>query len=185
MAGFELGRAVNGAAEWTYNGALTGPAVRNPVIVALLLTAIALILVYVVYRPEGSGHWRSAVRYFVYLFIAASALVFVHYYAQSADSRRDNHRNQYQDFVDQVHRDTAYTGAAEDHVAPVPLNDRHGLRWQEDSFLRREPSLNQRECAYCPLPPEGASTGGGGGYAPRAPPPIVPPLPRLNQVPTS
>ncbi len=104
--GFELGRVVNGAAEWASGPGALGAVVRNPLLVALLLTALALAVVYAVCGGSLSGGlprrpgWRQAARAGVYIFLGASALLFLHFYAADRAARTEAGRQGYRDVVE-------------------------------------------------------------------------------------
>jgi hypothetical protein len=79
---FEIGKAFNGGAEWVCGSALVFKAMSNPVLTALLMTALALVILYAMYREElKAAGWRRGAKTGFWLLVGISALVFVHYYA--------------------------------------------------------------------------------------------------------
>jgi len=79
---FELGGTLRGGAEWTCGRPLFYGVLRNPVFTAALITALALVIVFALYRSElkRSG-WQLGVKTGFWVLVATSAVVFVHYYA--------------------------------------------------------------------------------------------------------
>ena len=79
---FELGKALNGGAEWVCGSAAVFGALRNPVVTALLMAALALVVVHALFRAELKDvGWRRNAKAGFWLLVGVSALVFVHYYA--------------------------------------------------------------------------------------------------------
>ena len=73
----ELGQVVNGAAEWVCSNGLVYKALRNPVVVALLITVLAMAVVFAICRPGAASRrdWQTSLRCGFYLFLGVSALV--------------------------------------------------------------------------------------------------------------
>jgi Mn2+/Fe2+ NRAMP family transporter len=79
---FDVGGAVNAAADWLCGSALVKGIVNNPIFTALLLTAIAIVIILgMYYREFRSGGKKKMVRMTIYLLFAVAIVVFVHHYA--------------------------------------------------------------------------------------------------------
>jgi hypothetical protein len=79
---FELGATARGGAEWACRRPTLYGVLRNPVFTAALLTALALVIVFALYRTElRKSGWQLGLKTGVWLLIATSAVVYAHYYA--------------------------------------------------------------------------------------------------------
>src|SRR5208337_5070627 len=79
---FDVGGAVNAAADWLCGSALVKGIVNNPIFTALLLTAIAIVIILgMYYREFRSGGKKKMIRMTIYLLFAVAIVVFVHHYA--------------------------------------------------------------------------------------------------------
>lgn len=88
MSGFDLGGAVNGAAEWFSNAPIIRGVVNNPVFTALLLTALVAIIAMGLYHyPIKQAGAKKGVRALFYVFFAAAAVMFVHHYSVMRSAR--------------------------------------------------------------------------------------------------
>lgn len=82
MPGFDLGGAVNSAAEWVCGAPVVRKLVGNPVAVALLLAALVAVVMMAQYRAEvRAAGWRKAGRALFYLLVSTVSLMFVHHYS--------------------------------------------------------------------------------------------------------
>lgn len=107
---FEIGKAFNGGAEWVCGSAMFG-VLRNPVFTALLITAVALVIVYAMYRHEleGTGR-RRGVKTAFWLLLAVSALVFVHYYALERSLEKSHAAQGVQNVMNSIHHSATMGG---------------------------------------------------------------------------
>ena len=162
---FEVGQVVNGAAEWVCGSSIVYGVLRNPIITALLITALAMIIIFTVLNPgktKNAPRWQTNLRCGIYLFLGISAIMFVHYYALGRSLRSDASQKGIRDVVNQVHfaqgggygatnyQVTPGSGNLQDEPATGGAGDQHGLRWREDSFRTETPKLVQEPCD-CPL----------------------------------
>jgi len=108
---FEVGKSFNSGAEWLCGAPLVYGTLRNPVATALLITALALIIVYVVYREDlrGTG-WRLGAKSAVWLTFGVSALVFVHYHALGRSLSQGNASQGVRDVVNSIHHSVSAEG---------------------------------------------------------------------------
>lgn len=90
MPGFSLGGAVNSAADWVCSAPFVRTIIGNPILTALLITALVAVVVMGVYhyqiRAAGS---RKAIRASVYVFLLVTAVIFVHHCAVGRAARDD------------------------------------------------------------------------------------------------
>ena len=107
---FEIGKTFNGGAEWLCGSSLVYGTLRNPVVTALLITALALIIIYVMYKEDlkGTG-WRRGVKTGFWVAIGVSALVFVHYYALERSMRKGNASQGVRDVMASIHHSATAT----------------------------------------------------------------------------
>lgn len=100
----ELGSSLNGAADWVCGSPVVYGALKNPIVTALIITVIALIVVFVVFRRELDGvGWRRGLKAGLWVMFAVSALVFVHYYALGRATRRSSQQQVMSDVADELH----------------------------------------------------------------------------------
>jgi hypothetical protein len=79
---FEIGEVLNQGAGWIGQSPLVFGVIRNPVLTALLLTALALVIIHAMYGWDlKKTGWRRSFKVGFWLLLSASALLFVHYYA--------------------------------------------------------------------------------------------------------
>ena len=108
---FELGKTINGGAEWVCSSSLVFKTLRNPVFVALLVTALTLIIITVMNKEEMEGlDWRRKLKTCVWVTIGVSALTFVHYYALESHLRRGNSSQDRRDVMASIHNSAALGG---------------------------------------------------------------------------
>jgi hypothetical protein len=82
MSGFNLGNAVNNAADWACSAPIIRSVVSNPVFTALLITALAAIVVMALYHYQiKRAGVKRGVRALLYVFLIVTAVTFVHHYA--------------------------------------------------------------------------------------------------------
>lgn len=82
MSGFNLGNAVNNAADWACSAPIIRGVVSNPVFTALLITALAAIVVMALYHYQiKRAGAKRGVRALLYVFLIVTAVTFVHHYA--------------------------------------------------------------------------------------------------------
>lgn len=82
MSGFNLGSAVNNAADWACSAPVIRGVVSNPVFTALLITALAAIVVMTLYHYQiKRAGVKRGVRALLYVFFIVTAVIFVHHYA--------------------------------------------------------------------------------------------------------
>src|SRR5687768_5253771 len=91
--GFDLGQAVNSASDRFCSSKLVGGLVSNPVITALLITAIAMIVLFVMFTRDlkacGRYDWKKTVRFALIMMGSATTLLFLHYYATRRTVRNE------------------------------------------------------------------------------------------------
>lgn len=77
----EFGNVVNSCASFVAGNKFIGKVLGNPLFTALLVTALAMIILWVLYKEElkDTGKKR-ALRTFIYIAFATTALLFVHFY---------------------------------------------------------------------------------------------------------
>jgi hypothetical protein len=108
---FELGKTINGGAEWVCSSSLVFKTLRNPVFVALLVTALTLIIITVMNKEEMEGlDWRRKLKTCVWVTIGVSALTFVHYYALESHLRRGNSSQDRRDVMASINNSAALGG---------------------------------------------------------------------------
>ena len=78
----DISRVFNDGAERLCRSSLVFGVLRNPVATALLVTAVALVIIFAMYRDAlaGTGRHRGIKTVF-WVTIAVSAIIFTHYYA--------------------------------------------------------------------------------------------------------
>ena len=116
---FEIGKTINGGAEWLCGSSLIFGTLSNPVFTALLITALALIIIHVMYKDdlEGTG-WRRGLKTGIWMAIGVSALVFVHYYALERRLRKGHASQGVRDVMASIHH-SAKTGGGYSVHTPV------------------------------------------------------------------
>jgi len=149
--GFDFGSAINGGAEWVCRSDLGNRVIRNPIITALLITALCLIIIYAVYQGEfREAGWRRALRVGIYIGFCVTLLLFVHYYALRRSVEDEHAQKGVRSVVDSVHQNYSGAGAGAHKVNPGAVS------------FGSEGELP----GYAAGPPGGAGLTGGNGYAP-------------------
>lgn len=89
---FEIGEAVNGAAEWLCSSTIVSRVMSNSIFSALLITALAAVVIMGIYYQTSvkDGGWKCGIRVALYSLIVISAVVFVHHYALSRAIRDES-----------------------------------------------------------------------------------------------
>lgn len=106
----ELAKVFNGGAEWVCGSSLAFGLLRNPVYTALLITALALVIIFAFLRPLKSHvGWRLGVKTGFWLLLAVSAVTFAHYYALEHHLRQASAQRGVREVVASIHH-TATTG---------------------------------------------------------------------------
>lgn len=131
---FEIGKTINRGAEWLCDSSLIFGTLSNPVCTALLITALALIIIYVIYKEslKGTG-WRRGVKAGIWVAIGVSALVFIHYYALERHLRKSHASQGVRDVMASIHHSAAtgggysvYSGATAAPAADADADDDSG-----------------------------------------------------------
>jgi hypothetical protein len=107
----EFGSLFNSCSEWISNNRLVNKVIGNPLFTALLVTALAMIVVWSLYKQElkDTGKKR-ALRAFIYVSFAVSALLFVHYYIVTRNLERDIQRRGVREVFQSVHASAEMKG---------------------------------------------------------------------------
>jgi hypothetical protein len=107
---FEVGETVNRCAEWVCSSPFVYGTLSNPVVTALLITAMALAVIYAMYRDdlEDTG-WRLGVKTAIWLAVGTSALIYAHYYALERRLRKKSSSQGVRDVMASIHH-SASTG---------------------------------------------------------------------------
>jgi len=107
----ELGEMINGGAAWLGGSRLVSAVMRNPVVVALLITAIAMILIFTLFKVDLKGRgWRPVVKTGFWLGLVTSALVFIHYYISDRHFSDFYAQKNIKDVVASIHSSAQQTG---------------------------------------------------------------------------
>lgn len=129
---FEIGNALNKGAEWISSSPAIYGVLQNPVITALLITALALVIFYAMYRRdlEGTG-LRRGLKTTFWLVVAISALVFVHYHVLESYLSRGTSSQGVRNLFDSIHQNAALGGGyavlpADRYAAPPADGDSRG-----------------------------------------------------------
>lgn len=149
---FEIGSAFNGGAEWLCGSSAVYGIVKNPVFTALLITALALVVIYSTYKSElkGTG-WRRGVKTAFWLAILVSGAVFVHYYALEHALQTSHVSQGVRTVVDSIHH-SATTGGGY-AVYPTGQDDADEMETARSPPPARSPPL-----AASPLSPAKMAT---------------------------
>lgn len=114
---FELGATARGGAEWACRRPTLYGVLRNPVFTAALLTALALVIVFALYRSElRKSGWQLGLKTGVWLLIATSAVVYAHYYALGKSLAQEQDQKGVREVVGGVY--AAAVGGGGYQVAP-------------------------------------------------------------------
>ena len=76
---FGLDVAVNGLADWVCTAPIVGTVIKNPILTALMITAMVVIVI--IAQARSSINRRKIARMSVYLVILVSATIFIHDFA--------------------------------------------------------------------------------------------------------
>jgi len=145
----ELGKAFNGGAEWVCGSSAVFGVMRNPVFTALLITVIALVIIYAIYRQElQRTGWRRGFRAGFWLFLGVSALVFVHYYALEHHLQKSHASEGVRNVVASIHH-SATTGGGyavnpggeDDDPPPRPAVGPSTLRRRADNIDKADSNM--------------------------------------------
>ena len=129
---FEAGESLNRFAQGVCRGGFCRGPLRNPVVTSLLITVLALVIVFAIACP-GAG-WRVRLKAGVYTWLAVALLLFLHYYAmREAFGRR---------------AENAGIRAVADNVGDLATAKLGG--WTEPLFRTDETRLGKPACAECP-----------------------------------
>lgn len=109
MSGFNLGNAVNGAADWLCSAPIIRSVVSNPVFTALLITALAAIVVMSIYHYQikRAGSKRG-VRALLYVFLIVTAVIFVHHYAVMRIARETSQQKGVRDVFSSIQQSQTF-----------------------------------------------------------------------------
>lgn len=118
---FEIGKTINGGAEWLCGSSLIFGTLRNPVFTALLITALALIIIHGMYKDElkGTG-WRRGLKTGIWMALGVSALVFIHYYALERHLRKGHASQGVRDVMASIHHSATTGGGYAVYAAGSP-----------------------------------------------------------------
>jgi hypothetical protein len=114
---FEIGRTFNDGAAWLCRSRPAAAVFRNPIVTALVVTAIAFSIVFAVCAPRAPR--VSAVRAGIWTFLATTLVLSVHYYALRAELKRTYERRGVQSIVQSIHGAALPAGSAH-RVVPRP-----------------------------------------------------------------
>ena len=109
MSGFNLGNAVNSAADWLCGAPIVRSVVSNPVFTALLITALAAIVVMSTYHYQikRAGSKRG-VRALLYVFLIVTAVIFVHHYAVMRIARETSQQKGVRDVFSSIQQSQTF-----------------------------------------------------------------------------
>ena len=85
---FDIAAATDQCAQWVTRSRLLSGLIRNPFVIALLITAIVFVILYAV-LDVGASSWKSIVRGGLYSFIAVALVVFLHNYIVGCEARSE------------------------------------------------------------------------------------------------
>lgn len=131
---FEIGKTINGGAEWLCGSSFIFGTLSNPVFTALLITALALIIVHVMYKDDlkGTG-WRRGLKTGIWLAIGVSALVFIHYYALERHLRKGHASQGVRDVMASIHHSATTGGGYSVYSGPAPAAGSYRDEEEDDS----------------------------------------------------
>jgi hypothetical protein len=110
--GFEAERALQSGASWATALPVVGGTLRNPVYTALLITALAMVVIFLQFRHDlkhVSG--RQMLRAGFYAFLGVSLLVYVHYYALAGSIRQQHSQHGIREVVGSIYGHSSHPGA--------------------------------------------------------------------------
>jgi len=131
QSGFDLGGAVNSAADWLSSAPIIHRIVNNPIYTALLITALVAVVALAMYRDKLKG--KKALKALFYTFFLTSLVVFVHHYAMVRSARETAEQYQARDIFAGVQSSRAL--GQEGIVPVVPMGETiiGGSRWQSSN----------------------------------------------------
>ena len=137
VMGFDLGSAVNGAADWVCNAPLVRGIVSNPIFTALLIVALAAIVVMALYHAQiKKARLKRGVKAFIYVFLIVLAVVFVHHYAVVRTAQLSAAQKGLRDVfstIEQSRLSSAATGGVP--VLPMGYEGGNSSRGRDDAGL--------------------------------------------------
>lgn len=104
--GFQLGQFAGGAAEKVSS---SGPlrSIANPAIATLIVTVLAMIVIFAVFKEESpelsKSSWRIKVRCGIYLFIGVGLVLALHYYGLNRRLEEQYRGDSRNSIVGQIH----------------------------------------------------------------------------------
>lgn len=150
MSGFDLGGAINGAADWACSAPIIRTIVSNPVFTALLITALVVIVAMSLYgRQIKSSGGKVAARASLYVFLLVSAVMFVHHYAVVRSTQDSAHQKGVRDVFSSIHQSRGVS--LPDTVPVIP-----GSSYAAQSYA--QPSYAPQSYAPQSYAPNGVST---------------------------
>jgi len=157
---FEVGKTFNAGAGWVCSSPIVYNTLSNPVITALLITALTMIIVYAMNAEAlKETPWRRRIKTGLWVLLAVSGGVFVHYYAMRRHAQETSGNKGLQSVMESIHQSSAigtarfpvelgqaYTGSYEtledgggEAQAPPPAARR------EDNVGGGEPGIGELE----------------------------------------
>ena len=100
---FELGKTFHGAAEWFCSSSLAFKVLRNPVMTSLLITVIALVIIFAFLKVDSTSKRQFRLKTGFWLLMAVSAVTFLHYYALARHLRQSTNQKGVRDIIDSIH----------------------------------------------------------------------------------
>ena len=108
--GFELERSLRDGAACVSTWPFIGSTLRNPVYTSLLITALAMVIIFLQFGMKGvSG--RQMLRAGFYAFIGTSLLVYLHYYALAGALRQSDQQSGIRDVMGSIYGHGAHPDA--------------------------------------------------------------------------
>jgi len=127
MSGFNLGSAINSAADWVCGAPIIRSIVSNPVYTALLITALAAIVVMAIYHYQiKRAGTKRAVRALLYVFLIVTAVVFVHHYAVMRMARETSQQSGVRDLFSSIQESRGIGAAGTVPVYPMGYEGQRG-----------------------------------------------------------
>lgn len=82
MSSFDLGNTVNSLANGICNAPFIGGVIASPIFTALFLVAFIVVIIMIIYKLNFKNlSDRKGIRAFLYILVASTSILFVHYYA--------------------------------------------------------------------------------------------------------
>jgi hypothetical protein len=127
MSGFNLGSAINSAADWVCGAPIIRSIVSNPVYTAFLITALAAIVVMAIYHYQiKRAGTKRAVRALLYVFLIVTAVVFVHHYAVMRMARETSQQSGVRDLFSSIQESRGIGAAGTVPVYPMGYEGQRG-----------------------------------------------------------